>query len=52
MDDLLFSFLQWFETISWFEPFEEIYSLSAGVFVAPYFSFFLLVGTVAVVDLR
>lgn len=52
MGDLMFSFLRWFESISWFVPFEENYYLSAGIYAAHYFSFFVLVGTIAVVDLR
>ena len=52
MGDLILWFLQWFESISWFVPFEEDYFLSAGIYAAHYFSFFVLVGTIAVVDLR
>jgi len=51
MGDLILWFLQWFESISWFVPFEEDYFLSAGIYAAHYFSFFVLVGTIAVVDL-
>ena len=52
MHDSLLSFCQWLEQLSWVTAVANSPTMSPAVAVAHFFSFFLLVGTIAVIDLR
>ena len=52
MHESLLSLSHWLEHISWTNVIDNSPWLSPSMYVVHYFSFFLLIGTIAVIDLR
>jgi uncharacterized membrane protein YbaN (DUF454 family) len=52
MHDLLMSFSKWLQELGWVTALEDLPRLAIAVEVIHYFSLFLIVGTIAAVDLR